>query len=811
MADAPADETKKFVENRINQQTLLWAFCDKLDQYYYQKYAETFNEAYTNIYPIRDRDLGEGADSPLSIMETRDKSVGITRYDKKDLNLFLNSLNPIALSMLQPYIHFSKPLTKDKTLVLNLEDANRAITKAFVAGHTMGKGTIGKPKESCGGFGIKSFDLEYLVNKESGYLFNLYKMHVEIFFGSLEDVIVNVGDYGHDYTPIDVLIASSEEISAYLLQNGTSDGSSTSTLHKVNIEIGYSVDDLESLHQPEKNDVKREWFRLLARNNGIAFDKFKELIQKFRFKLEAHAYKWVWDVQENGNILLKIDYYGSDRGLGTHPASNILVSNRMVDELAAMTTPSPAQNKPEQTKQEKDKADKEKSAEVKTKRSEMRVMALQYPYTAIAVRNELLGLRVAAASLEGGSITDALSNVGIYSYGAEPTLVRIDLLHTLMLYDFKKVLNAETRNTSLIVNTRKSTNWVDSAVDKMTITNWGSSPDPQYKDTAAIKFFYLGDLLSVFAKMATENFVYQNVIDKAKGSKTSSFLPYGSSVEFILGEIEITVPTGYMQTRKKRLSLGAVPISWDVFLDFWTKKVLANPNLVYKLEEFLQDFIGYFFKEVLQTKDAFNLDKIEIGCHVIARPLGSATYDSPVLVSYYLYQNSYTDHEPLKLFIGNSRGMMKSCKFAVEEDQYMASYQMAGAVEGEEEQNNLQVQRAIYNVNIELYGNTILQPGMLIEVVPSIVGADMEHDPSFKNLYDLGVGGLYNVVSTAVKLDAMSGVFTTSLHAKYFGKPLNQKPQEYSEFKEMMEKSRAKERAAAVAEYEKSKKSFWEQ
>lgn len=760
-------ETEGGVENRISQQNLLLAYCDRLELDYYKSYtAGEQQEKYPKIILVDDMSLTAYGQSeqfkntPHHIKKSRDEDAGKVYYSYEDLNIFMNSLDPLALSMLQPYIKFTK-VYKGKEYVLDLEDANRATLRAFLSGKERGVGSIGHKKEVPGGFGIEKFDLEYLVNKESKYLFDLYKIHFEFFFGSMEDIQANLGTEDNKYSVLDVLIAFPDDVKKFQMAPGLVAETDVSNAYKVSVEIGYNIDGFEDIKDDKsKVMVKQEWYNILKRNNNIDFNKFRELIKKMRFKIDAQVYKWDPKFTEDGNIRFQFDLFGYERGLGSHPASNVLLDNSLLDDYVKLSKDVKNLTKEEAAKKdEKEKNDKAQK-KVNVEKYKLKEIALKSPFYFSGFTGKNWEMQIDSAALTGG--IDTFSFFGVDELTVKNN--NVPPTDNVFVYDFASIMNKNSRGSELQVDIEKK-GFIERFKDKR-----GRLFTDLNEDTVNIPYFYLGDLLKYISMVSSANLT-QPVFMGANQTSPDSFLPPGSYVEFVLGKVAIYLPGISGSRRKKDISIGAIPVAWDLFLDWWYKKISSRPNLIYKLEEFLQDFIGYFFSEVLTTKDEFGLSDIEIGSHVTATLINHFNSNSQKKVSYYLYQNSLQDRYPMRFFIGNRRGMMKTCEFAVEDDQHLNSYMMASAVEGTLPDNNLQTQRAMYNVNIELFGNAIMQPGMLIEVVPTIIGAPLGNMNKFQSLYDLGIGGFYNIVSSKITLD--QGTFNTSIHGKYYGKPMD--------------------------------------
>jgi hypothetical protein len=68
-----------------------------------------------------------------------------------------------------------------------------------------------------------------------------------------------------------------------------------------------------------------------------------------------------------------------------------------------------------------------------------------------------------------------------------------------------------------------------------------------------------------------------------------------------------------------------------------------------------------------------------------------------------------------------------------------------------------------------MFGNAIISPGMTVEVIPSIVGVPFSDTPTMRNIYDLGIGGLFSVTGTKVQLTQNN--FETTITTKWQSKP----------------------------------------
>ncbi|MCX8008821.1 MAG: hypothetical protein N3A54_03920 [Patescibacteria group bacterium] len=728
--------TAKGVNNRISQQVVLFQNLNII--------FNNYNSSVSKRSFVEDV-LDRGERTIEDIKSQMALEAGVVFSTKKDIEKFVNSLDTFLLSFLVPYVDFIKPFGGSE-LRLHLFDLNRLAMRRFISGERSGMGSIGEGRETPGGVGIQKMDIEYLVNQESGYLFSLFKISTDIFFNSMEDVIMTIGsERGRIYTPIDVLIATTQDIHSYLLKNGTNQ--IVSNLYRTYLDVGYMFD--ESF---EGEPVRSKWAQEISERSGISFESFMSLIKRMRYSIEAYLYKWVWDVQENGNIVLHLEYYGSDRAAGATSFANILTYNETLNkynDLASKLNQVEGETLADKTRE---------TNKVKEEMSKLREGALVDAISGFFMTNLAGGksrmLVVPKECLDfdytsKGSIFDRLA-LYKYLYQSDGRVENLKSFYNnpTRMYDFRKMLKNESSADSQTVVENSFVRYDSEGAKVMT----------------QIPFFYLSDMIEYFVGVAFVNLT-------KKDSSGTVFLPPGSVLKVYLGYVNLVVleKDGY---KKKLVPLGSLPISWDLFMRWWVNRVKRNTNLVYKLEEFFADFFGYFFGAALGQADDFGLKTLEVGSYTTMYPHDLADEKTPRVIKYYLHILNRLDRTPITFYIGNRKGLLKTCKFSAEQNDYLSSYFMSSTVEGQAPENNLQNQRAIYNLDITLFGNSLVVPGMLLEVVPTIVGASYDSSERFKNLYDMGVGGLYNAVSC--RLSLQQGEFTSTIHAKYFGKPFSQ-------------------------------------
>lgn len=701
--ETTADDVSSF-NSAVQGQRLLFHGLKKILDYYQANKPE-----YRFVVHVDDG-IKSGK-HPEMIKEQLKKQYGGTAYTHSDLQKFVNSLDSFTLSLLAPRIVVSKPY-QGKLLRLHLESINKKAMQRFVEGAydggVDGVGSTGRLRERPGGIGIKSCKIEYVVNEKSGYLFDQYLVTMEVFFESMEDVIMSIdgGSGSGAITPIDVLIAPQEQFDTYKnvtgqLQSGTVE--TALDFLKSYMEIGYAFDKDFDIRGTGKNakvmeKVRKGWAETKAGQSGIEFDTFMDLMQKFKFDLVLFLYKWVFDLNENGNIILKLEYRGEGRCVGSHECSNCLMPNTELKQYLDL---------------------------IKTGKSPA---LASVDYNTLIVRNinsKKTGNKVLIADKILVKIPEGQTKVNIFSK-----------------------LSAK-----------------DMKVKQM--KTYEEPPEGvQY-----VPFVYLGDIIEQFASTTRLNLIFSyssGILSASLMGEGKPFLNPGGEFKVYLGTLRLR--HGNMETGEYTMiefPMEALPISEEFFLTWWKRRVSTNQSGVYRFEEVLTDFFGYFLKELFAYNSSAGFGEFEFYNYVLTSPSSPSPKEPMDAIVYYIYALRMSERKFLSFYIGNRYGLMKSVKFSVEDNSYLSSYMMASSVNGVTEPNNLQFQRAIYNVDMEFFGSVLIEPGIMIEVVPTISGVALSHQRRLHNLDSIGIGGLYNVVKTTVEM--RDNIFSTSIHAKYYG------------------------------------------
>lgn len=109
-------------------------------------------------------------------------------------------------------------------------------------------------------------------------------------------------------------------------------------------------------------------------------------------------------------------------------------------------------------------------------------------------------------------------------------------------------------------------------------------------------------------------------------------------------------------------------------------------------------------------------------------------------------------------YVGEETGLVKRLKFTREDNKQLDAANIIKANNGD---SDTAVMRQIYNLDLEMFGNTIFQPGQLLHVVPTYPGARLKN----KILFDIGLGGYYQITKMSSYID--DNDFKTSIKAHW--------------------------------------------
>jgi len=306
----------------------------------------------------------------------------------------------------------------------------------------------------------------------------------------------------------------------------------------------------------------------------------------------------------------------------------------------------------------------------------------------------------------------------------------------------------------------------NSHVDKYIAT---SKPAWKEPGKLQLQFFYFGDLLEVaFGLLGTNQYG----------------LPQNQEFKVLLGSFVYVDP----RTKKsKTYNLADIPISLNLFITWWLRKVVAPQKEHYYFGEFIRDAFTSLIEPALGSGCFPEMGDIatSISMVLVDPPEGRVKYiqgersrievDQEVAVGtdaashklkkehyLFIYVSSYaTDSlkgdikEDIRrgiyhLPIGSDRGIVKGIKFSKNQQKFLAEARLADLDEkGNSHLSALgaRLRDGVYNANVKMVGNNLFKPGVRVFIDTSAMGDGL--DPLKKNSWAnlLGLGGYYSVVS----------------------------------------------------------------
>jgi hypothetical protein len=321
----------------------------------------------------------------------------------------------------------------------------------------------------------------------------------------------------------------------------------------------------------------------------------------------------------------------------------------------------------------------------------------------------------------------------------------------------------------------------------------------------SVSYFYMADLLYV-------------ILDSIYNDGGEQFLPGAENFKFILTSFE------YQDTLagsvNNIINIGSIPISTDLFAEWFTENVLKSDRTSYPIMYFIRDLCKYLIVQIMsETCFKSSMDRslmfktsnflgekndgIDPFTNLLTSqktPVGPLLADSVIIdiskeygdtlplgvdddvpmsnlmnyIAIYAHTptisttkegNEFQDGNNgiIHFKMGRDRGILKKIKFAKTDMQYLreARYFNHGS-------DGLLQLAAVYKVTLDMIGNTLYYPGMQIFINPmGFLGASEEADPTVaKSVANkLGFGG-YHLV-TSVKSSIAPGKFTTTVDALF--------------------------------------------
>ena len=328
----------------------------------------------------------------------------------------------------------------------------------------------------------------------------------------------------------------------------------------------------------------------------------------------------------------------------------------------------------------------------------------------------------------------------------------------------------------------------DQAID-FRLSNYRSSNE------FAIKYILFGDIVDAAFEALKEN-----------GVSTT----YLESVRLILSSINLTDPLIRQSFNNKEFyPMADIPIAWNKVNNFLIDKMLNSSKMSYLLMEFITDIYGQMLISAISKVSAdfstfgdftipdrnfltFPMPPMANGVDRITQttswggsyltsniqrpplrenpdPETKKSFDyvllnAPSNIIMRELKKNYNDDAAqgiVHLFPGADRGIVKSVKYEREDDPDIQTVRIANA---NKEEGGLPLLKNVYNAKIEMWGNTLFWPGMILYVNPVLPGAgDIQKRIAIAEI--LGLGGYYLVTKVNSTID-ING-FKTTVSARF--------------------------------------------
>lgn len=316
------------------------------------------------------------------------------------------------------------------------------------------------------------------------------------------------------------------------------------------------------------------------------------------------------------------------------------------------------------------------------------------------------------------------------------------------------------------------------------------------RENRAINYIYLGDILNLACELAMPQ--YNKEMD--------------SNMRILTGPVALTHPRG---NKIIHMNLADIPIAYDDFQIFFFETVVRKELASYPLNSFIKDILEVLIKKVLQPRECFakgreqrqidigmtnftirssvaeqiGLDKSNLSGRFeitpstfnLQNPEGSdpdTEYNCMLLymtsyASYDLVADELEDRKKgiYHYYIGAETGLIQKIEFSRSDIQGLREARQS-------ESRNLGQIRDVYNANVRMVGNTIYIPGMKVFLNPPVgfgrpEASTVKPDESTgrQGMYGslanlLGIGGYYDVLKVQSTISRGS-VFSTELDCAF--------------------------------------------
>jgi len=734
------DEDKATQEQRFQQQCYLLEHMDKF-------HAFNRDHLYNRFAVLN----GE----PSIVVNELTKKPGVDKLFK---------LTPAQMSVLTPILRIYKVQyeSENSRVGKDLElkfDAH--LTRESVDSITANHGG------RASGVGIESFEWEYYGKQPAETTTNI-RAHLSIFFQNLED-LVKEGNLDQPGSTVkdeanftDLFIFSKQYIRK---DKGCESERVYNPRHfRIKAVVGWSL--------PPKTD--------------LLSDDERAVIGSMQTVLMLDLAKHSINFNEDGSLNLKAEYIGSVENSLNHPASDVLaIGERIKKEeervrrkkkCMAKEGPKPEDPNPE----DPDPDPKEEEERVEAERSKDRIYKYNRLLQKLRDSKRMFFVDVPRASLGVTEDGDQLTRQQSAEKRSDPS--------------------GHNTGPDFQPQVAPTTEPLDSAIEK------GADEEAKPKDVAED----VGEILTDSEEAASSdnirvNFMYYgDIINAALEVLESPTHPAPANVGFVMGPItfyDTSVPKG-QKPAKKMISLADVPISLNLFIAWWTDKVLKTGG---RNNYFIKDFIRDTIKDLISVGISGACTKADlkqnnrIGINIISSrgkgpqgktpriqnntrkniediadnslsplPPGGERKKNEGLHHYVFI---FSSNEPPDMFtgdraedfrrgiyhlnIGEESGILRSVKFSQVGQKFLKEANYARDGSGTES-----FFKERYNADVELFGNVLFYPGSQVFINPSIAG--LGNSKSRNSLARrLGIGGYYLIKEIKNKID--SGGFQTDI------------------------------------------------
>lgn len=640
-------------------------------------------------------------------------------------------------------------------------------------------------------------------------------------------------DVAMHYNALDVLIGFPKEIEDV-------DDNGLFKAYSTHLDLGYTEESVEKMLNSNFVKDQPEEMR----------ESIEKVLKSLSFSLDMLCYKWSFDFQEGGNIDLTIEYIAFEQGVKEAAFSNILLPTQLYEEVKRYTNDLKILNENNKKGKRDKVTDSEIRKKLSKEGRLAHVHGTNkggiYTINSICpdlkdasgktgIAAELECLRVYGASW----ITKELLKNKCLNYAyLDPDDIwkrkrELERAHkkTGGSQELKAKQHVIVRPTSIgrpnhpQELTKKSIKHIAKSVSKGKATSSANkyfspyeysrasmcSSQGQYTgnkltykeaksirgdfncnddDTtkfAEVQYFYLGDLFQIVADRFRNNMNY--------AMKKNGDVPVFIDLEF--GNMEFRDLRAPRNGPKNIVNIADLPISYDLFHMWWINKVSAPETTVYKFGDFIRDFFKDVVRRALESEQCSYKDKSGvdnprpplIGIHeVMYETEDPGTKKKYKVMKFFFYHDEDDGKDfrnAFEVWFGHSRGIVKNIKFKKRSNAFLRSSAMSKAASGLENPG-LSVLREIYDAEVITYGNSYLQPGMYLEIQPSILGLGDVNAEHNKSLKIFGLGGYYAITKTIVKMT--NGKFETRLTGFWQSTP-KKRVEEADEQKKDWEKS----------------------